>query len=74
MELHHSKHHQAYVTGYNTSFEKFQEVGHSCGQASAEACGYIVNMKCSHLVKQQKNHREKKDLACRLKQRRMWPK
>ena len=26
MELHHSKHHQAYVNGYNAAFEKFQEV------------------------------------------------
>lgn len=34
MELHHSKHHQAYVTGYNTSYEKFQEVTHSCVQSS----------------------------------------
>jgi superoxide dismutase len=37
MELHHSKHHQAYVTGYNTSYEKFQEVGHQCVQTSAES-------------------------------------
>ena len=28
MELHHSKHHQAYVNGYNAAYEKFQEVQH----------------------------------------------
>lgn len=25
MELHHSKHHNTYVTSYNTNFEKMQE-------------------------------------------------
>lgn len=26
MELHHSKHHQAYVNGYNTAYKQFKEV------------------------------------------------
>lgn len=26
MELHHKKHHQAYVTGYNTAYKQFKEV------------------------------------------------
>ena len=29
MELHHSKHHQTYVTSYNTAIEKLQEAQHA---------------------------------------------
>ena len=28
MELHHSKHHNTYVTSYNTAIEKLQEAQH----------------------------------------------
>ena len=70
MELHHSKHHQAYVTGYNTNYEKFQEVGHSCVQSSPETCANWTKEIVHSLTSATKR---RGNFARRLRQRRMWP-
>ena len=42
MELHHAKHHQAYVNGFNTAYEKYKEV-RSALPASTVPCRHVMH-------------------------------
>ena len=53
MELHHAKHHQAYVNGFNAAYEKYKEVQPAVHDAlvctmQLHACG--AGFICMHLT------------------------
>jgi Fe-Mn family superoxide dismutase len=60
MELHHSKHHNTYVTSYNTAIEKLQEAQHKGDIQAQIAQQPLINFHGGELTRDEKTARHKR--------------